>query len=434
MKISKLHRGGTFKAISNIHKHKLVYHEAKIYDGYRLTYLGYDFLCLKAMSMRGHVVSVGARIGVGKESDIYACAGPNDESLVLKLARLGRISFRSIKNKRDYLLKRKSASWLYMSRLAAFREFSYMEILYKNGLPIPRPYDWSRHGVLMERVDGMNLSAFSEAEDPEHLYNQLMDIILLFGSFGLIHCDFNEFNLMIQPETGKVTVIDFPQMVSVSHENAQWYFERDVECIVTFFKRRFHFESEKRALWSDVKPGAVRLDVLVKASGVNSLVGLPSQRRNAKEEDEDNSDIEEDAAAAEDQDVPDDRVPIEEIVEVSASVAADADAAAASAPPAVNDNNEEEIVIPLDDPDAEEVGREPKPVKEKKNKSKEVKEATTEDMIRKNVRKELRKGREAKVNKSSKRQGKREKQRQGQRALKDSGGVGGGGGGGGGGW
>jgi RIO kinase 2 len=30
VKIGKLHRGGTFKAISNLHKHKLIYHEAKI--------------------------------------------------------------------------------------------------------------------------------------------------------------------------------------------------------------------------------------------------------------------------------------------------------------------------------------------------------------------------------------------------------------------
>ena len=39
VKIGRLHRGGTFKAISNLHKHKLIYHENKIYDGYRLKYL-----------------------------------------------------------------------------------------------------------------------------------------------------------------------------------------------------------------------------------------------------------------------------------------------------------------------------------------------------------------------------------------------------------
>ena len=42
--------------------------------------------------------------------------------------RLGRISFRAIKNKRDYLGKRSSASWMYMSRLAAQKEFAFMQV------------------------------------------------------------------------------------------------------------------------------------------------------------------------------------------------------------------------------------------------------------------------------------------------------------------
>lgn len=40
------------------------------------------------------------------------------------------------------------------------------------------------------------------------------------GKVGLIHSDFNEFNLMVD-EQQVVTVIDFPQMVSISHRNAQ---------------------------------------------------------------------------------------------------------------------------------------------------------------------------------------------------------------------
>ena len=37
-------------------------------DGYKLTYLGYDFLALKAMSSRSTITGVGNQIGVGKES------------------------------------------------------------------------------------------------------------------------------------------------------------------------------------------------------------------------------------------------------------------------------------------------------------------------------------------------------------------------------
>jgi RIO-like serine/threonine protein kinase len=40
-------------------------------DGYRLTYLGYDFLAIKTLVNRGVFVSVGRQIGVGKESGTY---------------------------------------------------------------------------------------------------------------------------------------------------------------------------------------------------------------------------------------------------------------------------------------------------------------------------------------------------------------------------
>ena len=59
-------------------------------------------------------------------------------------------------------------------------------------------------------------------DDPASIYNELMELIVQLGGYGLIHCDFNEFNIMIS-DAGKITIIDFPQMVSISHINAQWY-------------------------------------------------------------------------------------------------------------------------------------------------------------------------------------------------------------------
>ena len=37
-------------------------------EGYRLTFSGYDYLALKALTARGSLHSVGNQIGVGKES------------------------------------------------------------------------------------------------------------------------------------------------------------------------------------------------------------------------------------------------------------------------------------------------------------------------------------------------------------------------------
>lgn len=49
-----------------------------------------------------------------------------------------------------------------------------------------------------------------------------MDVVVRFARAGLIHGDYNEFNILIRRESGEPVVIDFPQMVSTSHENAEW--------------------------------------------------------------------------------------------------------------------------------------------------------------------------------------------------------------------
>ena len=57
-------------------------------------------------------------------------------------------------------------------------------------------------------------------KDVPQLYSDLMDLIVRFANNGVIHGDFNEFNLMLDDQD-KPIVIDFPQMVSTSHENAK---------------------------------------------------------------------------------------------------------------------------------------------------------------------------------------------------------------------
>jgi len=268
-------------------------------DGYRLTYGGLDYLALHTHLKRSTLYSTGNCIGVGKESDIYVCASPTGTQHILKIHRLGRISFRSIKTNRDYLKHRTSASWMYMSRLSALKEFSFMKVLRENGFRVPEPVAQSRHTVVMELVDAFPLRQISSLPDPAGLYAELIAIIMRLASFGLIHGDFNEFNILIRedetvqkpknqndetskdetsnpPPTLTPILIDFPQMLSIDHLNAEMYFDRDVNCIKRFFERRYNFVSnEPGPSFADArqlaaaggKKGAKRLDVEVEASG-----------------------------------------------------------------------------------------------------------------------------------------------------------------------
>jgi RIO kinase 2 len=315
-------RTGIHRQISSLAKLNLI---AKVknarYDGYRLTYGGLDYLALRAHLKSSSIYSVGSRIGVGKESDIMVVAAPTGEKLVLKIHRLGRISFRSVKTNRDYLRNRSSGSWMYMSRLAAMKENAFLQALYDAGFPVPTPMAYNRHTVLMSLVDAYPLRQISEVPDPARLYAQLIELILRFARWGLIHGDFNEFNILIEehqkkpkeaaedetskPETAKEdsstaqsqsqdtqpaitlrpVVIDFPQTLSVSHPDAEFYFNRDVQCIKRFFERKYHFVSDEPGpFFADAVQeagrghGVRRLDVEVEASGFSRKMAKELER------------------------------------------------------------------------------------------------------------------------------------------------------------
>ena len=181
-----------------------------------------------------------------------------------------------------------------------------MQVLRKNGFNVPEPVAQSRHTVVMELIDAFPLRQIQSVPDPAGLYGELIDMILRLASFGLIHGDFNEFNILIKeigvssepgiangkvdngkapqkPETMFVgsraiptitpVMIDFPQMISIDHANAEMYFDRDVGCVKRFFERRFNFVSDVAGPhFADVKKSTAankgnRLDVEVEASG-----------------------------------------------------------------------------------------------------------------------------------------------------------------------
>ncbi|XP_017007468.2 uncharacterized protein RIOK2 [Drosophila takahashii] len=250
--IANLKTGGVHKLLKELCKHKLLaYERGKKYDGYRLTNTGYDYLALKSLTLRGSVSSFGNQIGIGKESNIYVVADEEGTAICLKLHRLGRTCFRNVKAKRDYHGRRHKASWLYLSRISATREFAYMSALYDRGFPVPKPIDFNRHCVLMDLVKGWPMTQVQELLDAPQVYDDLMNLIVRLGNSGVIHGDFNEFNLMVTDD-GKPILIDFPQMMSTSHENAEFFFDRDVNCVREMFRRKFGYESEDYPKFSDL--------------------------------------------------------------------------------------------------------------------------------------------------------------------------------------
>jgi len=265
--IATLRFGGCGKILVELTKHKLLaFERGKRFDGYRLTYAGYDYLALNALVHREVVGGVGNQIGVGKESDVFICESPDQQQCyAIKFHRLGRVCFRRVSEKRDFYTKSKNkTSWIYLSRKAAQREYEFLRLMHCKGMPVPKPIDCNRHVVVLELINGQILNHFTEEsfypeelkEKVAKLYRRLMDLILRFANeTRVVHGDFNEFNILIKNDDHELepVIIDFPQMLCVDHELAPEHFERDVHCIVDFFNKRFHYESDYIPKWADVE-------------------------------------------------------------------------------------------------------------------------------------------------------------------------------------
>jgi RIO kinase 2 len=205
------------------------------YEGFKLTFEGYDALALHTFVERETFDGVGAPLGVGKESDVYEVR--SYEPLALKFHREGYTNFREVMKERQYTADREHVSWQYTARKAAEREYEALEALYPD-VAVPRPVDQNRHAIVMEKVDGVELSRTKLTDEQ---VRPVLDLVLREVATaydeGYVHADMSEYNVFV---TGSgVVVFDWPQVVPTDHENARELLERDVGNVVGYFERKY---------------------------------------------------------------------------------------------------------------------------------------------------------------------------------------------------
>ncbi|WP_434531212.1 serine/threonine-protein kinase RIO2 [Haloarcula sp. NS06] len=205
------------------------------YEGFKLTFEGYDTLALHTFAERDTIEGVGSPLGVGKESDVYEAQ--SYKPVALKYHREGYTNFREVMKEREYTADRDHVSWLYTARKAAEREYDALETLYPD-VSVPQPIDTNRHAIVMEKIDGVELSRTKL--EPEQVL-PILDLVLkeMQTAYreGYVHADMSEYNVFVTNEG--VVVFDWPQAVPTDHENARELLTRDVENIVSYFERKY---------------------------------------------------------------------------------------------------------------------------------------------------------------------------------------------------
>ena len=235
-------------------RHELIERKTIQYEGYQLTFEGYDALALRTFAERDTIEGVGAPLGVGKESDVYEAR--SFKPMALKYHREGYTNFREVQREREYTADRNHVSWLYTARQAAEREFEILEALYPD-VSVPRPVDQNRHAIVMEKLTGAELShAALESAQVVGVLGLIVDEMAAAYDAGYVHADMSEYNVFV--DTDGVTIFDWPQAVDTDHDNARELLERDLENIYSYFRRKYPSETPESADLDAVADDIVR--------------------------------------------------------------------------------------------------------------------------------------------------------------------------------
>jgi RIO kinase 2 len=235
----------TLYRLKKVHKSDLIIRDSSSYEiGYTLNSIGYDILALHSLVEMNAISQLGPLIGKGKESDVYSCMDDDENVLALKIYRMGRTSFKNIKNLRDIVGNRGHISWLYVNRLAAKKEFEALERIYELKLDTPRPIAYNRHMIVMNYLRGKELVYFKEIQKPKKIFNKILkQMKKIFQEAKLVHGDLGEFNIVLD-EKGNILIIDWLQSISSDHPNAKSILERDIRNICNYFEKKFNIVSD----------------------------------------------------------------------------------------------------------------------------------------------------------------------------------------------
>jgi RIO kinase 2 len=219
--------------------------------GYVLTREGVEAMALKDYVKKDLIFALGAIIAKGKESDVYEALTEEGTVYALKLYKIGRVSFTSVRKKRA----RESAefrSWMTANYDAARREYDALKRLEGLSEAFPRAIAFSRSTVLLEELSGVRLSQRPELRDAEATLRGVLEAMkTAYVRGGLINADLSEYNILTDGEA--VWLIDWPQAVGAAHPNSQELLMHDVKAVTTFFARAYGVGSELRGAYDYVR-------------------------------------------------------------------------------------------------------------------------------------------------------------------------------------
>ena len=216
------------------------------YQGYALLFGGYDSLALSSLAHTKVISALGDLRGEGKESLVYEAmaVGP----VAVKLHHVGQRSFQNVRKNRGFMPENEHCPWVFASHYSAEQEYLALKALHEH-VETPVPIAMNRNVVVMSLIPGNTLNRV-RLEDPPDTWEWLLDEVKKTYELGYIHGDLSEYNVIGGP--AGCFIIDWPQWVSVTHENADEILLHDITTLSSYFTRRYKMEIDLKDAFSFV--------------------------------------------------------------------------------------------------------------------------------------------------------------------------------------
>lgn len=228
------------------------------------------------------ITDVLASVKGGKEASVYRCAAHRATGQEILAAKVYRPrQFRSLRNDKMYRegrpvltaegvqVKRSDSRIMRaLGKNTAFGqavahtswlmyEYTTLETLHAAGAAVPRPYGAAENAILMEfGGDAQNaaptlIETSLEPDEAEHLLKVTFTNIEIMLQHNVIHGDLSAYNILYWD--GRITLIDFPQVVAVdTNPNAYAILERDIIRVCEYFARQGARLKSPAALLNDL--------------------------------------------------------------------------------------------------------------------------------------------------------------------------------------
>ncbi|MCB8944874.1 MAG: hypothetical protein H6658_14085 [Ardenticatenaceae bacterium] len=211
------------------------------------------------------VTDVTRLVKGGKEANVYACEAHPDTGLALIAAKLYRPRMlrhlkndavykagrqlrdaegKQMKGRREKLALRKKTKFGKEVDIQWWigNEYRTQTALYEAGADVPRPIGHQGNTILMEYVGDAygpapTLSEVSLPRDEaQMLFERVMQNVALMLDNHYVHGDLSAYNILYWG--GKITIIDFPQLVEARHNpHAFELLRRDIQRVCDYFTR-----------------------------------------------------------------------------------------------------------------------------------------------------------------------------------------------------